>query len=147
MLFAPSTGNFINVPKTVATRYQLNSFHHWSKQVDLVTPPTSYHHKGGVVTSVDYKGSSYHVGMAVCLSVLDDGQPEIWIIDKILNGPMLVCYSASVDYDPNIRAYLISDTNQNNVSNIMISALRNKAPMDILYYKNSKVISQRGVFV
>ena len=136
----------MNIPKTIALRYQLNSFHHWSKPRNLITPETVYSHSGkGVITSVDYRGTKYSVGMVVCLSLLDNGIPIMAIIDSLCKGPSLICSTVDVEFEPHIGSYVIMHTDRLTAKSqlVRVSDLPNKQPMDILYYKNKQVISQR----
>lgn len=85
--------------------------------------------------------------MALCLGLYDDGDPIIGVIEKFLSGPVAVCNIASVVYDPHIRCY--SDLTMDNTDKVTtrLCELKNVQPMDILYFKNKKTLSQRHTLV
>ena len=141
-------GNFKNVPKTVALRYQLQSFWHWSKETDVITPPTHYQHKKGVFDSVSYKGTTYQRGMAVCQGIDSTGIPEVLAIEEIKEGPLLVCRPLQLTYNSHFRSYLIDDTRpcSSNVT-VPVNGLANSFPIDILVADNDKYLSIRCALI
>lgn len=137
----------MNVPKTIATRYQLKSFHHWSKVQDVVDVPIQFSKKDDQIISATYKGTSYHVGMAVCCGLGDDGNAIIQVICQIQGDLTAKANTAVVAFDPHIRCYIVEDVDRRSTTSINLKGLLNSTPMDILWYKGERVISQRGSFV
>lgn len=115
--------------------------------VNLVTPATEYHSKLGVISEVEYKGTSYKVGMAVCDGLLDDGEPDFRVISVIEDGVTAHCNQISAEYVPHIRSYIVTNIDYSNTVIIDLKKLTNPSPMDILQYGNTPVISQRCTLV
>ena len=137
------------MPKTIAARYQIASLYHWTKKVNVVTPSTMYKHKGGVIISVNFKGTVFKPGMAICPSLMENGDPEIGIITCIKDGPSprLCFHNASVRYVSHIRAYEVHSTDKDGETEISVDRLVNILPMDILFYGSKRVLSQRSSLV
>ena len=140
------------MPKTVATRYQITAFHHWTKKVNTVIPATVYQKKGEHSYSmVTYRGTSFNLGMAVCTGLQESGTPDIGIIRQIDASsplrPCVVLHMAHVVYEPHIRAYVIAFTDQSDTRRTQLDCLTNSSPMDVLFYGSKKVLSQRHALV
>lgn len=112
-----------------------------------MTAPTIYRGKEDDIRCVEYRGTKFKTGMVLCKGLMDDGLPDVYIIDQLIEGPGAICFPLDVTYIPHIRSYQITHTHFTaSRCPIDIQTLHNISPIDILFYGNIGVLSQRCPF-
>lgn len=133
-------GNFTNIPKTIASRYQLQSFGHWSKSENEICRASRTNE-----SATTFKGTTYRTGMAICSKISDNGQPDLYVIKSIRPPLTLICIPTDAHFEPHLRSYKLTN-NYDTPLEFDISKLKN-LPMDIFSVGQDQYLSQRSALV